>query len=78
MDIRDERFHVTQFFADDAGYERVAEAVDLAKAMEIATHYCTSVTARIGITTRVIITDMGDSIVFEWIYKKGVVFPNEH
>ena len=42
---------------------------------EAAKHYTTCVTAKIGITARVIITDQGDSIVFEWIFGKGVVFP---
>lgn len=37
--------------------------------------YCTRPAARLGIIERVIITDNGDCIVFEWLYGHGVTFP---
>lgn len=76
MAADNERFCVYQFF-DTGGYERVREFVSSEEAVKAARHYTTSVAARMGITTRVIITDGGDLICFEWIYGKGVVFPTE-
>lgn len=70
-----ERFCVYQFFCDDAGYEMVRHAVPIAEATKAAKHYTMSVGARIGTTVRVIITDGGDMIVFEWKHGEGVVFP---
>ena len=45
--------------------------------MKAAIHYSTSVGAQIGTTVRVIITDGGDCIAWEWIRGQGVVFPPE-
>lgn len=70
----DERFHVYQFF-EDGQYERVRHFVNVDEAAAAAEHYCTSVGARLGTTVRVIITDTGDVICFEWKYGAGVVFP---
>lgn len=67
-------FSVCQFFKDDT-YEYVRRFVDGRTAMEIAAHYCHSVAAKIGITTRVIITDGGDQCVFEWKRGEGVTWP---
>lgn len=69
-----ERFSVYQFFEDDS-YERVRFAVSIEEAKKAAKHYCTSVAARMRFTVRVIITDSGDCIVFEWKKDEGVVFP---
>lgn len=69
-----ERFSVYQFF-EDGSYEEVRHHTDIQDAEKAAKHYCTSVAARIGITKRVIMTDLGDCIVFEWKYGQGVVFP---
>lgn len=69
-------FSVCQFFMDDS-YEYVRRFVPLSEAVDAAKHYCTSVGARIGTTVRVIITDAGDEICFEWIHGKGIVFPEE-
>ena len=38
-------------------------------------HYISSVGARIGTTVRVILTDGGDCICFEWQFGKGITFP---
>ena len=71
-----ELFSVYQFFPDET-YERVREGVGVEEAMRAAQHYCSSVGAQIGTTCRVIITDSGDSIVFEWTHGKGITFPQE-
>ena len=65
-----------QFF-EDGTYEYVRRYVPLEEAVVAAKHYTSSVGARIGTTQRVIITDGGDSICFEWLREKGIVFPPE-
>ena len=67
-------FSVCQFFADDS-YEYVRCGVSAEEAVKAAEHYCNNVASRVGITRRVIITDGGDCINFEWIFGEGVVFP---
>jgi len=68
-----ERFNVYQFFEDDS-YEKVREWVTAEEAVKAAHHYCTSVGARLGFTKRVIITDGGDCVNFEWKAGEGVTF----
>lgn len=67
-------FSVYQFFDDDACYEKVREYVSAEEAVHAVQHYCTSLTAQLGITKRVIITDGGDFTVFEWKYGEGITF----
>lgn len=67
-------YSVCQFFEDDS-YEYVRRFVDIDEAMKAVLHYTHNVTSRIGITKRVIVTDGGDCICFEWKYGEGVVFP---
>jgi len=67
-------FSVYQFFSTGE-YERVREYVVLTDAMQAVEHYCKSVAARMGIVNRVIMTDGGDHIVFEWRFTEGVVWP---
>jgi hypothetical protein len=67
-------FSVYQYFPDDS-YEAVVRFVEAQKAIQVAKQCCTSVGAKIGTTRRVIITDGGDCINFEWIFEKGIVFP---
>lgn len=67
-------FSVYQFFQDGM-YEKVRELVNAEEAVKAAHHYCNSVAAKLGVVTRVIITDGGDSCVFEWKLGEGVVFP---
>ena len=69
---RDE-FSVCQFFADDS-YEYVRRFVSAKEAVEAAKHYCTSIGAQLGTTRRVIITDGGDYINFEWQFGKGITY----
>lgn len=72
--IPGELFNVCQFFPDGS-YEYVRRFVDIKEALDAAQHYTQNVSAWTGLTSRVIITDSGDSIVFEWLYGRGVVFP---
>lgn len=72
-------FSVTQFFKEDAplqdqSYEIVRSHVSAEEAVDAAKHYCSSVAAQLGFTTRVIITDGGDCINFEWQYGKGITY----
>lgn len=67
-------FSVCQFFDND-DYEYVRRYVSAEEAMSAAKHYCNSVGAKLGMTIRVIITDGGDCVNFEWKFGEGVVFP---
>jgi hypothetical protein len=67
-------YSVCQFFADE-NYEYVRRYVSAEEAMRAALHYTRSVGAQFGSTRRVIITDGGDSICFEWTFGEGVTFP---
>lgn len=69
-----ETYSVCQFF-DDGSYEYVRRGVGAEDAVKAARHYTDSVAARMGWVPRVIITDEGDAIVFEWERGKGVTFP---
>jgi hypothetical protein len=73
MNDRNE-FSVCQFF-EDGSYEYVRRFVGAEEAVKVARHYTDNVAAKMGITTRVIITDGGDHCVFEWKRGEGVTFP---
>ena len=73
MSTKTREFSVYQFFKDGS-YERVREFVSAEEAVIAFNHYTHNVASRIGITSRVIITDGGDSIVFEWKSGLGVTF----
>lgn len=66
-------FSVYQFF-EDGSQEKVREFVSAEEAMRAAAHYSKSVAAVLGLARRVIITDGGDCVVFEWRHGEGVVF----
>lgn len=68
------RYSVYQFF-EDGSYERVRHLVSAMDAAIAVGHYCNNVATRLGITQRVIITDSGDCIAWEWINGKGITFP---
>jgi len=68
-------FSVYQFFAGDAGHERVASYIDAESAVKLAAQLSRSLGGRLGTTARIIITDGGDSIAFEWLHGQGVVYP---
>lgn len=67
-------FNVCQFFMDGS-YEYVRRFVSATKAMKAFRFYTSNVAAKIGTTTRVIVTDGGDCINAEWVFGKGVVYP---
>lgn len=67
-------FSVYQFFLDGSN-EAVVRFVDVKEAVERAIALTQSVGARIGTTKRVIITDGGDFINFEWKHGEGFVYP---
>lgn len=69
-------FSVCQFF-EDGSYEYVRRYVDADTAVKAAHHYTHNVASRIGITRRVIITDGGDCINFEWKFGEGVVYKGD-
>ena len=69
-------FSVYQWFPDGS-YERVRSFVSAEDAVSAAMFYTSNVAARIGVTQRVIITDGGDSVTWEWLKDKGVVFPTD-
>jgi len=66
-------FSVYQWFPDGS-YERVRSFVSAEEAVSAARFYTTNVASRMGITQRVIITDGGDCVAWEWLKDKGVVF----
>ena len=68
-------FSVYQFFEGDVGYERVASYIDAESAVKLAAQLSRSVGGRLGIIARIIITDGGDCIAFEWLHGQGVVYP---
>lgn len=67
-------FNVVQFFPGGA-YEYVRMDVGPEEAARAAIQYSTSVGAKVGTTERVIITDSGDSICWEWKRAEGLTFP---
>jgi hypothetical protein len=69
-----EEFSVCQFFPDGS-YEYVLRFVSAKEALQTAKYYTAKISAGPGQATRVIITDGGDCIAFEWVYGKGITFP---
>jgi len=69
-------FSVTQFFTTRQ-YETVRQRVSAEEAQEAFLFFTHNVSARIGLTVRVIITDAGDYINAEWQYGKGLIFPSK-
>jgi hypothetical protein len=71
-----DQYSVVQFFINDT-YEYVRRDVSVEEALRAVYHYTHNVAVKVGIIERVIITDGGDSIVFEWKKDKGITFPPE-
>jgi hypothetical protein len=67
-------FSVYQWFADGS-YEVVLKLVSDERAVRVAQQLTESIGAKIGITRQIMITDGGDSCVFEWKFGEGVTFP---
>lgn len=66
-------FSVWLFFSDGTQHPEL-EWVDMKTAAEKAVSMSRGVAARLGQLVRIIITDGGDCIAFEWQFGKGVVF----
>ena len=71
-----ETFNVCQTF-EDGTEEYVRRFVPAEEAVAAFKHYTNSVGARMGMVSRVIITDGGDCTNAEWVYGKGIIFPPE-
>lgn len=69
-------FSVCQFFADDS-YEYLGRYLSDENAVRMAVQAARSVGAKLGTTKRVIITDGGDCINWEWKHGEGIVYPPE-
>ena len=67
----------TVIFFEDGNYSYECRTVSLPRALAVAKSHTTRPAAVAGITRRVIITDGGDCIVFEWKFKEGVVWPTK-
>ena len=65
---------VYQFFADGK-WELVETFKDVGMAVRTATALTDSVSAKIGLTSRIIILDAMGFTSFEWIKGRGLVFP---
>lgn len=71
-----EKFSVYQFFIDDS-YEKVREFVSAEEAVKAFQHYTNNIASKLGFTKRVIITDGGDCITYEWIHGRGITYSGE-
>lgn len=67
-------FSVVQFF-EDGSYEYTRRFVTAGEAVGAFRHYCTSVGVKMGLVTRVIITDGGDCTCAEWKIGEGLTYP---
>jgi hypothetical protein len=65
---------VYRFFANGK-WELVESFMDHKMAVRTATALIDSVSAKIGLTSRVVIVDSMDFTSFEWIRGRGLVFP---
>lgn len=72
--IERNEFSVCQFFVD-GHYGYLKRFVSSGEAVSLAKRAMKSDNARAGVITRILITDGGDSIAFEWRYGQGVTFP---
>ncbi len=68
------QLYVYRFFANGK-WELVESFSDHQMAVRTATALIDSVSAKIGLTSRVIIMDDMDFTSFEWIRGRGLVFP---
>lgn len=69
-------FSVWTFFPDDTYTEEV-RFVSIEKAGQVAKGVINSVGGKIGTVKKVMITDGGDCVVFEWKYGEGIVWPKQ-
>lgn len=67
-------YSVVQFFKG-GGHEYVRNSVSPEEAVKAFNHYTSNVACKVGIISRVIITDSGDHIAMEWQHGLGITFP---
>ena len=72
--IERNEFSVCEFFVDGT-HKYVIRFVSAQEAIYSARKRINSLEARSGVVARIIITDGGDSITFEWRHGKGITFP---
>jgi hypothetical protein len=77
MAMTEETFSVYYYSNEALGniVERECAHVSLDEATKWFKHHTTNVTAKLGLTVRVIMTDSDDMIVAEWKYGKGITWP---
>jgi hypothetical protein len=66
-------YSVVQYFPNET-YEYVKRFVEAEEAVPCAIACATSLGARLGTTTRVIITDGWDYTSWEWTFEDGITF----
>jgi hypothetical protein len=64
-------FSVFAFTEDGMSY-RLVQLVNAARATDVAHRLIRSIAAQAGEVRRIIITDGGDAICFEWLFGKGI------
>lgn len=67
------KYNVCQF-ASDGKYNYLCRGKPLDIAAEVFSKATDSSGARIGLTTRIILTDSSDNITTEWLYGRGITF----
>jgi hypothetical protein len=70
----DTQYSVCLWFMDGQ-YDYDVRFVSMERAVERANQIAHSIGGKLGTTTRIIVTDGGDSIVWEWQYGQGITFP---
>ena len=75
--MTEETFSVYYYSNEALGniVECECRSVNFAEAAKWFAHHTTNVTAKTGLTARVIMTDNDDMIVAEWKYGKGITWP---
>lgn len=59
----------------DGGQHRELVLVSAQRAAERAFSLANGPASKLGIISRIMITDCGDSCVFEWTHDAGIIFP---
>lgn len=62
-------------FYRDGGHQPEVQRVDAKTAVNLAGRLSGSVGARLGVVTKILITDGGDNTVLQWEFRKGVTYP---
>jgi hypothetical protein len=70
-----EKFRVFMFHDTGTNQEETLEPVGAEEAVLKAKRLIDSIPCKTGTINRVMITDLGDIAVFDWVFGKGIVFP---